>query len=1249
MKTFQSTPITFIDQTDSRKLEVYIKSNLPTVQIFNQNKPVSEAYTPDWTEGEKLILSMDVFLDSRTMTTTEYNGTAIKWYKNDVEMSDGSIEDISDDKRKITIKDNILKDSPIITYTCEATYQGIVASTRITFTRIDNGLNGEAGADGTSVKILGTASSVAKVTDTNYYTITYSEGAVVAAALGDSYVYNGDLYVCSVLNGDGNNDYFVNVGPIQGEPGDPAKSIILTGSSQIFKVDKDGKISPSTVTVTTHTVNLTTEQAQNIKWEYRYNASGVWTAITNGTSTSDGVIALKDNVATISGSKLTASTMSVVLRATFDDAEDALTVYKTFDGADGEKGDSAPIAFLTNENVSFVSEADGTTPNMQIITTRVIAYEGTEKVKPKLGNLTATQAGLPTGMSITVDEEATSLADEEVVLTITVQKGVNLGSALSNNGSISIPVVYPVSAPLTLNWSKINAGPEGEAGVGIDSTTVSYAKSTSISEQPGDDEWDDMIPTVNAGEYLWTRTIIDYTDPTRDSTVTYTYTKQGETGIAGSSVTVSSIQYQEGTSATTAPTGTWSNAVVAVADGRYLWTKTTFSDGKIAYGVAKQGSAGTAASLVDITPSAMYFKSTTGSTGTFTPQYIYLYPRFQNATYSNWQYSLDGGTTWKNVISGSDWLLIDTFNSIPNTLRIERGSKLYTNEITSISFKCNSTMAGVYDTVSIAKIYDVVDLQIGGRNWLTNSGYMKNIDGWKQYHANYPVIDIAVENNDVYGTVLTATGTAEISRLRIGGYIPFLEKFNRTLMFSMVYKADNLSAVYVGGKYSESDGSGEYGSFTGTTVKTQDLGNGFTYMESKITISPNANTRSFFIYIYTGIQTIKVVHCKLEEGDTVTDWSPAPEDLIEEASNVNVMLSNESHFFEATAGGVPTETSVTLDVIGYKGSIRSATTVGTIIGKPSDGMAVTVLSNGTTDTKIKIDITSALTSDIADYGALTIPITVNGQVINKIFNWTKAKAGDVGASGSDAVTFQVYSNNGYALSTSVPTLTLQTFAYIGDIEIQAGATYQWYRNNDTDWVAVSGATNSYFNVSRDDVSFSNNYMCKMQFNDTEYVGVVTIDDKNDENKVFASKPSNYFAGDLWVVGTDYAPSGFAVGTMLRAEHTNDTYADSDWVTATRYDDEIDDLKGAVEPYKQYFSIDSTNGLRVGDASINDNTLTIDRIETTTIEAKEVEVESPLTVTGRYSGSTMLQAPIINIGNFSIVVESNGSLSIVANT
>ena len=44
-KTFHSSTVTFLDRTDERKLEVYISSNHPTVQIKNQN---TNEYTPDW-------------------------------------------------------------------------------------------------------------------------------------------------------------------------------------------------------------------------------------------------------------------------------------------------------------------------------------------------------------------------------------------------------------------------------------------------------------------------------------------------------------------------------------------------------------------------------------------------------------------------------------------------------------------------------------------------------------------------------------------------------------------------------------------------------------------------------------------------------------------------------------------------------------------------------------------------------------------------------------------------------------------------------------------------------------------------------------------------------------------------------------------------------------------------------------------------------------------------------------------------
>ena len=67
---------------------------------------------------------------------------------------------------------------------------------------------------------------------------------------------------------------------------------------------------------------------------------------------------------------------------------------------------------------------------------------------------------------------------------------------------------------------------------------------------------------------------------------------QGPKGNDGTSVSVSSITYQKGSSNTTIPTGTWSPTIVSADPGGYLWTKTTFSDGKIAYSVARQGANG---------------------------------------------------------------------------------------------------------------------------------------------------------------------------------------------------------------------------------------------------------------------------------------------------------------------------------------------------------------------------------------------------------------------------------------------------------------------------------------------------------------------------------------------------------------------------------------------------------------------------------------------------------------------------------
>ena len=66
----------------------------------------------------------------------------------------------------------------------------------------------------------------------------------------------------------------------------------------------------------------------------------------------------------------------------------------------------------------------------------------------------------------------------------------------------------------------------------------------------------------------------------------------GPKGATGAPLKTSSIQYQAGASSTTPPSGTWSNSVVSVPQGQYLWTKLTYSDGSVAYSVARQGQNG---------------------------------------------------------------------------------------------------------------------------------------------------------------------------------------------------------------------------------------------------------------------------------------------------------------------------------------------------------------------------------------------------------------------------------------------------------------------------------------------------------------------------------------------------------------------------------------------------------------------------------------------------------------------------------
>ena len=125
--------------------------------------------------------------------------------------------------------------------------------------------------------------------------------------------------------------------------------------------------------------------------------------------------------------------------------------------------------------------------------------------------------------------------------------------------------------------AKLADGATGADGKGVSSTVTTYQASTSGTTAPTG-TWSSTIPAVPAGQFLWTRTVINYTSGS-PSTM-YSVSKigaDGTNGNAGNGVSSTVITYQASTSGTTAPTGTWSSSIPSVAAGQYLWTRTVIN------------------------------------------------------------------------------------------------------------------------------------------------------------------------------------------------------------------------------------------------------------------------------------------------------------------------------------------------------------------------------------------------------------------------------------------------------------------------------------------------------------------------------------------------------------------------------------------------------------------------------------------------------------------------------------------------
>lgn len=312
------------------------------------------------------------------------------------------------------------------------------------------------------------------------------------------------------------------------------------------------------------------------------------------------------------------------------------------------------------------------------------------------------------------------------------------------------------------------------------------------------------------------------------------------------------------TTALTTKSGTV--AITVVIDGK-IFSK-NFSFALAFSGV--NGAAGAAAKAVDITATSQVFKSTDGGI-TFSPDNIKLTPIFQGGlAFSKWQYSQDGGTTWKDAASGSNGLSVSG-----GILTINKTSDLFTSAITSLSFKVITNNASYFDVISVLKLYDVTDIEIGGRNLIVGS--IKYTKETPLTHATtrtdgsviLPTMVMPIETGETYTFQCCTDGIwGEHKTDGTGGGATHIYAYlmTDTDKVGSYTKAVALTAIL---KVNSNT--------TGLGVWQYKIPTDKAYTKIMFRIDIHSDNVKEYSYKYWNF--------KAEKGNKATDWTPAPEDI----------------------------------------------------------------------------------------------------------------------------------------------------------------------------------------------------------------------------------------------------------------------------------------------------------------------------------------------------------------------------------
>lgn len=321
---------------------------------------------------------------------------------------------------------------------------------------------------------------------------------------------------------------------------------------------------------------------------------------------------------------------------------------------------------------------------------------------------------------------------------------------------------------------------------------------------------------------------------------------------------------------------------------KYTWVKVKGDKGDT-------GQKGDNAKNLSITPSSQYFKSTDGGK-TFAPNAITIKPTIQGEiNFGKWQYSIDGGVSFVDVVSGQKGLTISN-----NVLTVSKDSSLYSDAVTMVTFRAVANDSSFYDTCSIAKIYDVSDIQIGGRNLILNSD--------KEYVMGYGIPNTTWTDGYAYIGLPTTRINDEILPQNNAFLLhPEAGKtYTQTIWIETDANIIDLNAAEV------SWFTGKYGHVLVAAKIIKLADNSYKLTSTHTVTKEDSDIRLFDImFLFSALDIsnsgtyLKFGKLKVEQGNVSTDWTPATEDVQtailstkSEISDVSLKVDNNKQAIE---------------------------------------------------------------------------------------------------------------------------------------------------------------------------------------------------------------------------------------------------------------------------------------------------------------------------------------------------------------